>query len=137
MFELEAIKEQLAALQSQIACILSGDCCSGGEVPNDAWIPLDNEGMTLITPAATATLNAITVNLLYKIIAEDTVIIKGYVRLDVTTTALDNTINLNMRWPAFSGSNWFTGSKIMTGALQRNPITIVNITNPLVETLYK
>jgi hypothetical protein len=131
MFELEAIKEQLAALQSQIACILSGECCSGGEVPNDAWVNLTETDMTLVT-FASANINSLTsLDLAYKILSSDTVVIKGYLRLEITVTALTDTINLNFRWPAFTGSNWFTGSKTLQGILERVPISIINATGGL------
>jgi hypothetical protein len=97
-------------------------------VPNDPWVNLTAADMTLITPIGAAINSVTSLDLAYKILNVDTIVIKGYVRLDVTVTAINNDVNLNFRWAPFSGSNWFMGTKTLQGTVERVPIAVINPT---------
>jgi hypothetical protein len=104
-----------------------------GTVPNDPWVSLAYADMTAVNFTGTATYSAPshglpTINLEYKIIAEDTVIVKGVIVRAVDITGLTNSINQNFRFPAFSGSNWFAGTKLFVPTTQRVPISIYSNT---------
>lgn len=103
------------------------------DVPNDAWVSLAYADMTAVNFTGTATYNQAahglpTIDLEYKIIAEDTVIVKGQVVRQVDITGLTNSVNQNFRFAAFSGSNWFAGTKIFVPTVQRVPIAIYTST---------
>lgn len=100
-----------------------------GTVPNDAWVTLDYSDMTSVAFTGTATYDQPThglptIDLEYKIIAEDTVIVKGQVVRTVDITGLTNSVNQNFRFAAFGSSNWFAGTKIFVPTTQRVPISI-------------
>lgn len=97
-------------------------------VPNDPWVDLDATDMTAITPASSAINSVVSLQLAYKILSSDTIVIKGYLRVDVTITALTDSVDLNFRWPPFSGSNWFVGTKTLQGTFQRVPVAVVMVT---------
>lgn len=99
------------------------------DVPNDAWVSLAYADMTAVNFTGTATYSQAahglpTINLEYKIIAEDTVIVKGQVVRQVDITGLTNSVNQNFRFAAFGSSNWFAGTKIFVPTTQRVPISI-------------
>lgn len=103
------------------------------DVPNDAWVSLAYADMTAVNFTGTATYSQAahglpTIDLEYKIIAEDTVIVKGQVVRQVDITGLTNSVNQNFRFAAFSGSNWFAGTKIFVPTVQRVPIAIYTST---------
>jgi len=102
-------------------------------VPNDLWVSLDETNMSAIAFTGTATYDlpshgAPTIDLEYKIISEDTVIVKGQVVRSVDITGLTNSINQNFRFPPFGSSNWFSGTKIFVPTIQRVPIAIYTST---------
>lgn len=97
-------------------------------VPNDPWVTLGQADMTAITFASSAINSLSNFALMYKIISSDTILIKGYLRLLVTIDAPEDTVDLNFRWPAFSGSNWFVGTKQLAGTFPRGPLKIINST---------
>lgn len=105
-----------------------------GSVPNDAWVSLAYTDMTAVNFTGSATYSAPThgaptIDLEYKIIAEDTVIVKGQVVRTVDVTGLSNSINQNFRFAPFGTSNWFVGTKIFVPTTQRVPITIYTSTS--------
>jgi len=104
-----------------------------GSVPNDAWVSLAYADMTAVNFTGSATYSLPshglpTINLEYKIIAPDTVIVKGVIVRAVDITGLTNSINQNFRFAAFSGSNWFAGTKLFVPTTQRVPISIYSNT---------
>ncbi len=105
-----------------------------GSVPNDAWVTLDYSDMTAVAFTGSATYSAPThgiptIDLEYKIIAEDTVIVKGQIVRQVDITGLSNSVNQNFRFAPFGTSNWFAGTKIFVPTTQRVPITIYTSTS--------
>ena len=99
--------------------------------PSDAWVDLDETDMTSIIFAGTATHNTTVIDLTYKIIAADTVIIKAFVRINATVTALGNTLQNSFRFAPFGSSTWFTGTKLIDPMIQRVPISIYSTTSTL------
>lgn len=102
-------------------------------VPNDSWIDLDETDMSSITFSGTATHTSTAIDLTYKIIAEDAVIIKCFMRIEATITGLTNTLQNSFRFPALGSSNFFVGTKLLTGMTQRVPISLYssgNVLNP-------
>lgn len=93
-------------------------------IPNDPWVDMDETQMNLVVWNGTATQNSTTIDMTYKVIAEDAVIIKAHIISNVTVDALSDSVNLNFRFPSFSGSSWFTGSKLIDPMIQRVPIAI-------------
>lgn len=128
--------DRVCDIWQKIALAIAASGGGGGpvaptDIPNDPWVSLTEADMTLITPASAAINSVTSLDLAYKIISTDTVILKGYLRVEITVTALTDSVNLNFRWPAFSGSNWFVGTKTLQGILERVPISIVNVTGGL------
>lgn len=104
-----------------------------GSVPNDSWVTLNETNMTAInfTGTATYTLGVHAdpqIDLKYKIIAEDTVIVKGTTVWEITVTGASNSVNHNFRFAPFGSSNWFTGTKIFVPYTQRVPLTLYTMT---------
>jgi len=97
-------------------------------IPNDPWVDVDETGMTLVTWAGTAVNNSTTIDMTYKIISEDAVVIKAQIVSNVTIDALTDSVNLNFRFPAFGGSSWFAGTKLIDPMIQRVPIAIFTST---------
>lgn len=128
--------DRVCDIWQKIALAIAASGGGGGpvapeDIPNDPWVSLDESDMTLIT-FASASINSLTsLDLAYKIISTDTVILKGYLRLEITVSALTDSINLNFRWAPFTSSNWFVGGKTLQGVIQRVPISIINATGGL------
>src|SRR3972149_5705838 len=120
MFELEELKAQIAALTSSIQCILNGDCCEGATVviPNDLWVTILNNGVGITNPQGTAggtTYNSVVVDVAYKILSEDTAVIKvrGVLNVNIATVegfnAIDNLLNFSFVLDniQIGNSQWF------------------------------
>lgn len=121
MFELEVLKQQVAELQSQIACILNGDCCDGGggEVPNDDWVYIfeNASGISAVTWQGSATSNATPlITVAYKITSPDSAIVKVKAFLDADIDAIGNSLNFRFTLAPIGvgNSQWFSGSKYFT-----------------------
>ena len=93
-------------------------------IPNDPWVDMDETEMTLVTWIGSAVNNSTTIDMTYKIIAEDAVVIKAQIISNVTVDALIDSVNLNFRFPAFGSSNWFIGTKLISPMVQRVPVAI-------------
>lgn len=103
-----------------------------GSVPNDVWVTLDETDMIAINYTGTATYDQPThgspeIDLEYKILNEDTIVIKGQLKRTVDITALDNSINCNFSFAPFS-SNWYVGTKKLVPTIQRTPVSIITTT---------
>jgi hypothetical protein len=105
-----------------------------GTVPNDSWVELDETDMLVINYTGTATYDLPThgtfeIDLRYKILNEDTVVIHGRTKRIVDITGLTNTVGCNFRFAPFGSSNWFAGTKVFkTTVLDfRFPATVFSI----------
>lgn len=83
-------------------------------VPNDDWVIIQNngEGISAVTWQGSATNNAgPIINVAYKILSEDTVLVKVLAFLDINITAPDNSLNFRFTLDniAIGASNWFPG----------------------------
>ncbi len=104
-----------------------------GSVPNDAWVSLDETDMITINYTGTATYSLPShgiaeIDIEYKILNEDTIVVKGQLKRTVDVTALDNSINCNFSFAPFGSSNWFAGTKKFVPTIQRVPIAIYTTT---------
>ncbi len=84
--------------------------------PNDPWVSIMNNGTGIsgiVGSGAVTVFNDITVNVAYKVISEDAVIVKCKTLLDVTLDG-DTTRELDYRFTLsnLTTSNWFTGTKM-------------------------
>lgn len=88
-----------------------------GTVPNDDWVDLDETDMLAINYTGTADYDVPThgvfeIDLRYKILNEDTVVVHGRTKRTVDITSLTDTVGCNFRFAAFGSSDWFTGTKV-------------------------
>lgn len=103
-------------------------------VPNDNWVELEIGDLPSapLWNSSKSTLNDFTsLDVKYKIINVDTVVISVKARVDITTNVIDAEVNFNFRLDPFT-SNWFTGTKLGNMATATSqlyaPVSVVIIT---------
>ena len=100
--------------------------------PNDAWVEKEETNVAQ-APAntGTSTNNSITMDLAYKVLNIDTVLVRCQILINADITALNNSINCNFKLGTIT-SNWFTGTKLATGTYTSfqswSPISIITTT---------